>query len=128
MTHDDELFEKRRLLLKNALNNEVSDITIQDYFVMKEIFKEELAKVKPLSAPPIEEYILYKILDECLFFSDDFFTPSSSLEISRLLRIDADLRHYCDAQVMGDGIFAAMKYQHTLTSKTDVIVNALKLL
>lgn len=128
MTCEDELFEKRRALLKNALSNEVSDDTTKGYFVMKKIFTEELVKCKSLSAPPIEEYILYKILDECLFFPDEFITPSSSLELSRLLRIDADLRQYCEAQVMGDGIFATIKYQYKLTCKTDVIADALKLL
>lgn len=128
MTQDDELFQKRRALLKNALTNEVSDKTSEDYFEMKKIFKEEISQFKPYSAPPIEEYLLYKILDDCLFFPDDFITPTSALELSRILKIDAELRLYCQHQVTGNGIFAIINGQHILTAKTDVIAQALKLL
>ena len=128
MTDDNELFQKRRALLKNALTQEVSEKTTQDYFEMKRILNDELVKYKSQSTPPIEEFILYKVLDECLFFADDFITPTSAIELSKLLKIDNDLRLYCYHQITGNAMFARLNGYHILTSKTDVIAQALKLM
>jgi hypothetical protein len=126
LTDEDLIFENFRLTINKILSADVSNKTVQDYNLVKMIHRKQIEDFCIQKNIHVEEQLHYDILEMCLFFDDDF-EYASATELANLITIDPLIKKYVENHVSNNGIWAKLKYQIPITTRLDVMTNAIRL-
>jgi hypothetical protein len=123
MINHDQMFDFIRSKIDQVLFEESNQKAILEYFQAKTI---QRMMIEELRLPNQHEQLLYDILELCLFLSDEEINYSTAEQLSHVLAIDPELRIYCEHHVLGDGIWAKLKYEIPIKLKKKLIAEALE--
>ena len=123
----DFAFNLLRESVDQVLQGNVSRNTIDKYFLAKKVHQREIDFHNRNNGISSEEQLSYDMLEMCLFFDNDDVEYCTANELANVLRVDSSLRKYSVEHVLHDGIWGALKFKIPITTKTDVILDAINL-
>jgi hypothetical protein len=123
----DFAFNLLRKSVNQVLQGNVSRNTIDKYFLAKKVHQQEIDLHNRNNGISSEEQLSYDMLEMCLFFDNDDVEYCTANELANVLRVDSSLRKYSEEHVLHDGIWGALKFKIPITTKTDVILDAINL-
>lgn len=101
MCSEDERFDLIRSKLDVCLYCDHEYIS-REYWSMKSLILEYCTLYSPKSENDFAASTCLCIIDLALFLDVDEINPTSSIELSRLLRIDEELKLYCQNQFLNN--------------------------
>ena len=126
LTNGDLVFDNFRSTINKILSGDISDQALKEYQLVRAIHKMQLEIYCANKNINMEEQANYDILEMCLFFGDDF-NYASARELSNLFLIDTEVKKFSEHHILNDGIWAKLKYRIQITTKLDVMKEALEL-
>jgi len=124
VTDSDLTFDHLRSSISKVLNGDLSQRAKNHYHLAKKIREKQLEHYGS-TFTNIQEQLQYDMLEMCMFFRDCNITYCNAEQLSNVLYIDPVLKRYVEHHVLHNGIWAKLKYKIPITTKTDVMIDAL---
>mgnify|MGYP000101870533 CR=1 FL=1 len=115
-----------RSTIDKILSGDISEQTRKDYALIKLVHQEQIKGYCLSQQKDLQEQLIYDILEMCLFF-DDGIAYSSASQLANLFVIDPHVRKFAEHHVLKDGFWAKLKYTIPITTKLDVMAEALRI-
>jgi SNF2 family DNA or RNA helicase len=124
MINPDFVFDFVRSKIDQVLFDELTEVTVNEYFQAKEVQQEY---IQDLGFSNVAERLLYDMLELCVFFDQADIDYSTAEQLAKILSIDHELRTYCQHHVLSDGLWGKLKYDIQIHTKRELIADALEL-
>ena len=124
----DLIFEHLQAVIDQVITSSNPHSLMTKYFEAKQLCKEILSQQTDFNELRINEQLHYDILDHLLAFYSANINPHDVQDLATMLSIDTELKKYCVIHVLGEGVFAQLKYDLEIPSKVAVIKSALTII
>jgi hypothetical protein len=128
MTFEDLIEDKISNLIMQVLNAKDVDNVREEYEELKLMISEQQNKYWEFNKDrfnTLYEGHYFDLLDRCIDLQNDSYKVTAE-ELSKVLKLDDELKQYCKEHIEKDGIVAILKYKQSIAKK-ELIKNALKL-
>lgn len=124
----DLIFEHMQSVIDQVITSTNPHSLMKKYFEAKQLCKEILSQQTDFNELRINEQLHYDILDHLLTFYSENFNTHDVQNLATMLSIDNELKKYCEIHLLGEGVFAQLKYDLEIPSKVAVIKSALTII